>query len=67
MAEMLKNCISSTVVVDSISTQKGNASVKGITTNILRGFFLAYNIDVAVFHCFVTADRSPFFQDHSTQ
>ena len=36
------------VVVDSISIQKANVSVKGTTTNILRAFFLAYNIDVAV-------------------
>ena len=44
-------CISS-----SISSQKANASVKGTATNILPVFFLAYNIDVAVFYRFVTAD-----------
>ena len=41
------------VAVDSISTQKANASVKGTTTNILWVFFLVYNIDVAVSHRFI--------------
>ena len=43
-----------------------HSQFKGTTTNIFQMFFLAYNIDVAASHRFVTVDLSPFFQDHST-
>jgi len=54
------------VVVANISTQKADTSLKGTTTNIIQVFFLAYNIDVAASHRFITVDWSSFLQNHST-
>ena len=52
--QMLINCTQ--VVVDSISTQKADASVKGTITNILKVFFVAYNISATVSCRFIIVD-----------